>query len=141
MLEYLTGEVLADLDDEAHRFLTRTSILPELSGELCDAVLGERGSLERLRALERTNLLVMAAGDRPQAYRNHSLLREHLLGEVDASQAARLRRRALEWSLEQGRIEAAAEYAREAAEWDTLAGLVEAHHFALLRSGRSGTLV
>ena len=54
--------------------------------------------------------------------------------------SARCAARALTWSLEQGRVEAAAEYAQAAGDWETLAQLVEAHQFRLLQSGRGATL-
>ncbi|MDA0159091.1 LuxR C-terminal-related transcriptional regulator [Solirubrobacter ginsenosidimutans] len=141
--DYLTAEVLADLEPDAHRFLTRTSVLAELSGEQCDVVLEASGSLERLRGLERANLLVTELPDRPGWYRYHSLLRDHLLAELDVvepGESTVLRRRAMAWSLERGRVDDAAEHALAAGEWDALAGFVEDHQFRLLRTGRTGTL-
>src|SRR5262249_54875303 len=57
--EYLAAEVLGDLGGDMRRFLRRTAVLTTLSAGLCDAVTGERGADERLRELERTNLLVV----------------------------------------------------------------------------------
>ena len=141
--DYLTGEVLAGLEPDAHRFLIRTSVLTELSGEKCDVVVEGSGSLERLRDLERANLLVTELPDRPGWYRYHSLLRDHLLAELDAAEpdaATVLRRRAMDWSLERSRVDDAAEYALAAGEWDALARFVEDHQFRLLSTGRTATL-
>jgi LuxR family maltose regulon positive regulatory protein len=138
--EYLTGEVLNGLEPDTRRFLLETSILTRLSGPLCDALLGETGSRGRLRALERSNLLVIPLGERPGWYRYHTLLREHLVAGLELDAAAALRRRALTWSLERGLVEDAAEYAQAAGEWDALAGLIEANQYELLRTGRGATL-
>ena len=86
----------ASCDPDARQFLQRTAVLPQLCGELCDAVLQQSGSRDRLRALERANLLVIPLVDRPGWYRYHALLRDHLLGEVDRADAAAVRRRALQ---------------------------------------------
>ena len=138
---YLAGEALGDLDADARRFLRRTAVLPQLYGELCDAVLGESGSRERLRALALANLLVMPLVERPGWYRCHALLRDHLLGEVDRADAVAVRERALIWSHAHGLIEDAAEYARAAGDVGALLALIDEHTLALMRSGRSRTIV
>ena len=116
-------------------------MLPQLCGELCDAVLRQSGSRDRLRALERANLLVIPLVDRPGWYRYHALLRDHLLGEVDRADAAAVRRRALSWSRDHGLVEDAAEYARAAGDVGALLELIEDHALDLVRTGRSRTIV
>ena len=138
---YLTGEVLRDLRPDAREFLRRTAVLPQLCGELCDAVLGRSGSRDRLRELERANLLVIPLVERPGWYRYHALLRDHLLGEVDRADADAVRRRALSWSRDRGLVEDAAEYARVAGDVGALLELIEDHTLDLVRSGRSRTVV
>src|SRR5436305_560728 len=49
--EYFRDEFLADLSPEVLRFVTRTSVLDELSGPLCDAVLEDDGSARTLAEL------------------------------------------------------------------------------------------
>src|SRR4051794_14091082 len=128
---YLAGEVLGDLDLDGRRFLQRTAVLPQLCGELCDAVLRQSGSRERLRALARANLLVLPLADRPGWYRCHALLRDHLLGQVDRADAAEVRQRALSWSREHGLFEDAAEYARVGGDVGALLELIDAHTLEL----------
>ena len=139
--EYFAGEVLGDLRPDARQFLQRTAVLPQLCGELCDAVLRQSGSRDRLRALERANLLVIPLVDRPGWYRYHALLRDHLLGEVDRADADAVRRRALSWSRDHGLVEDAAEYARAAGDVGALLELIEDHALDLVRTGRSRTIV
>ncbi len=138
---YFAGEVLGDLTPDAREFLQRTAVLPQLCGELGDAVLRQSGSRDRLRALERANRLVIALVDRPGWYRYHALLRDHLLGGVDRADADAVRRRALSWSRDHGLVEDAAEYARAAGDVGALLELIDDHTLDLLRSGRSRTLV
>ncbi len=141
--DYLTGEVLNGLDADTRDFLMQTSVLTQLSGALCDAVLEQAGSLDRLRMLEQSNLFVIALNDRPGWYRVHGLMRDYLAAELDARRpgtADVLRQRALAWSRENGFAEDAAEYALATGHLDALAGLIEEHQLRLLRSGRGATL-
>src|SRR5207248_2752748 len=57
MADYLRAEVLARLSDDHVSFLTRTAVLDQMSGHLCDAVLDTSGCGEMLESLERSNLL------------------------------------------------------------------------------------
>ena len=138
---YFAGEVLGDLRPDEREFLQRTAVLPQLCGELCDAVLCQSGSRDRLRALERANRLVIPLADRPGWFRYHALLRDHLLGEVDPADAAAMRRRALSWSRDHGLVEDAAEYARAAGDVGALLELIQDHTLDLIRVGRSRTIV
>ena len=89
MHDFLTREVLTDLEPDTRRFLLETSVLPELSGELCDAVLETTGSHDRLCELEQSNLLVVPLGDALGWYRYHGVLRDHLLAELEARDRGR----------------------------------------------------
>ena len=81
MADYLRSEVLASMPPEAISFLTHTSILSELSGPLCDAVIGNSGSQRILEWLERSNLLLKIADRIDRSYAAASAyLDEHGLG-------------------------------------------------------------
>jgi LuxR family transcriptional regulator, maltose regulon positive regulatory protein len=139
--EFLSDEVIGALGAGTRQFLERTSVLPNLCGDLCDAVLGQTGSADRLRELEQSNLLVIPVAYRPGWYRYHELLREHLLRSLHAPESNALRRRALAWSRDHGRIEDAAEYARAIGDAAALLTVIEDHALELIRGGRSRTLV
>jgi LuxR family maltose regulon positive regulatory protein len=139
--EYLAAVVLGAVDPDTRLFLQRTAVLPYLCGSLCDAALRQTGSHGRLRTLERAILLVMPLAQRPGWYRYHALLREHLLAGLNPDEATTLRRRALAWSRSHELIEDAAEYARAAGDHDALIAVIEEHALALVRTGRSRTLV
>ena len=50
--DYLKSELLANLDAEDRRFLSRTAVLERMCGPLCDAVLASEGSAAVLESLE-----------------------------------------------------------------------------------------
>jgi len=56
--EYFRDEVLAALSRKRARFLTRASVLDELSGPLCDAVLEQTSAAGELDELARSGLVV-----------------------------------------------------------------------------------
>lgn len=62
--DYLAREVVHALAPDTRRLLLRGSALTQLSGELCDAVLGTTDGARRLRDLERSNLLVTELRER-----------------------------------------------------------------------------
>ena len=81
--DYLRDEFVARLTSEQLDFLTRTSILDELSGELCDSVLGaERLGRDAARPRARGNALVNALDAKERTFRYHALLREMLGSEL-----------------------------------------------------------
>ena len=87
--DYLRDEFVARLSSEQLDFLTRTSIIDELSGDLCDSVLGAAGSAEMLHDLARGNALVNAVDAKERTFRYHALLREMLGSELHRSLPAR----------------------------------------------------
>lgn len=82
LTELLLGAILAARPDELD-FLLRTSVLEELSGPLCDAVLGTSDSAAMLRRIEAKNLLVERVDDERERYRLHGELRRVLRAELD----------------------------------------------------------
>ena len=97
--EYLTSEVLDGLDPGTRSFLLRTAVSP-VSAALCDHVLGEGGSAERIAQVQRSNLFLTSLDDPAGWFRYHDLFRELLLAELeiaDPGAAAGLHRRAAAW--------------------------------------------
>ena len=98
--DYLYREALSTLPEEDQRFLRRTAVLDQLSGPLCDAVVGEPGSQARLQHLEASNLFLVPLDRRRQWYRYHGLFREFLMSElsrVEPDTVTGLHRRAAGW--------------------------------------------
>jgi LuxR family transcriptional regulator, maltose regulon positive regulatory protein len=112
--QYVREELLDQMQSEALAFLTDTSILDELSAEICDAVLDRKGSGLALRAVAASNLLVAPLDRGHRRYRCHPLLREVLQAELsrsDCARPARLHQAAAGWLGEQGEIEPALRHA------------------------------
>jgi LuxR family maltose regulon positive regulatory protein len=84
--DYLRSEVLASLSPAEITFLTRTSVLSELSGPLCDAVIGNHGSQRMLESLERSNLLLIPLDRQRRWYRCHHLLLELLRADLERNE-------------------------------------------------------
>ncbi|MGA9278690.1 LuxR C-terminal-related transcriptional regulator, partial [Ilumatobacter sp.] len=119
VVDYLRREVLDGLTADDRHFLTRTSVLEELSGPLCDALLGSDGSASRLHSLEQANLFLIPTDRQRTRYRYHAAFRELLLAELDRTDDGEERRRlhllASEWYDAQGSIESAVEHALQSA--------------------------
>ena len=82
LADYVRDELLDRLDAEQVAFLEQTSVLDELSGPVCDAVLHRHGSGTVLRDMSRSNLLVVPLDDADGAYRYHPLLGDMLQAEL-----------------------------------------------------------
>lgn len=98
--DYLYHEALMQLPDDDQRFLQRTAVVDQLCAPLCDTVVGEPGSQQRLRRLEASNLFLIPLDRRRQWYRYHGLFREFLVGElhrVEPDEVAKLHLRAADW--------------------------------------------
>src|SRR5439155_22696215 len=82
MGDYLRSELLDRISGTEVSFLTRTSVLDQMCGPLCDAILGEKGSGAFLEQMEDRNLLVVPLDRHREWYRYHHLLRELLRAEL-----------------------------------------------------------
>jgi len=80
---YFAEEVLRQLPDATRDFMRRSSLLPRLDSELCDAVLGREGSGRVLADLCRRNLFTVRLGRARGGYRYHGLFQD-FLREVQA---------------------------------------------------------
>ena len=79
LLDYLEAEVIGDLPVNVQTFLTHTSILSQLNGSLCDAVIGETqpgsDSAATLRMLADAGIFVERLDDDGDRFRYHELFR------------------------------------------------------------------
>jgi LuxR family maltose regulon positive regulatory protein len=143
LVDYLQSVLLSRLPLELVSFLTRTSVLEQLSGPLCDAVLDRTGSADLLESLERSNLLLIPLDRRRHWYRYHPLFREMLRAKLDRREpgsARELLLGAAAWFEDNGFPEAAIEYAMDAGDTDRVARLVVNTAFPMYRTGRLATL-
>lgn len=100
VVDYLVEEVLGCQPAPTREFLLQTSILPRLTGPLCDAVTGRADGRTALADLERAGLFLLPLDEERRWYRYHglfaALLRDRL-DEVLPGLAPDLHRRAAAW--------------------------------------------
>lgn len=112
--DYLRDEFLSDLSDEQVDFLVLSSILEELSGSLCDALLERTDSVHMLDGLIHDGFPLWVSDRGRVSYRLHRLLREMLLGELRHAQVEReadLHLRASTWYAAHGDFDSAIAHA------------------------------
>ncbi len=80
--EYLWDEVLGRQKPDTRAFLTRTSVVADVCGDLADAICGQTGGAATLARLNQENCLVDALDGAAHEYRYHPLLREVLSAEL-----------------------------------------------------------
>ena len=105
LVDYIRAEFIDRLPTEDRLFLTRTSVLDELSGPLCDATLARSGSAAVLEAMEASNLLLQPLDRHRQRYRYVQVFREMLRHELERTEPAAAKRllvRASDWCAENG---------------------------------------
>lgn len=144
MRDFLEAELLAGLAGEDLSFLTRTSVLEQLSGPLCDAVLGGSGSGAELDHLQHENLFLVPLDGHGEWFRYHPVFRELLRTRLDRDGGAtvpELLRRAADWCEADGRLEAALRYGREAGDVDRVARIAVALAQPMYAAGRADTVL
>ena len=129
--EYLRDEVLDALPRASVAFLRRASVLDELTGEACDAVLGERRSALKLSRLAGLTGLLEPCDAAHKRYHWHPLFRETLRAELwrrEPELAQGLHVTASVWHADHGDVDRAIEHAVAAGDaartgellWNTL---------------------
>ena len=126
--DYLVEEVLNRQSDKVREFLLGTSVLDQLTGSLCDAVLDRRDGQYMLEMLERSNLFLTVLDDDRRWYRYHRLFADLLqsrLRQNDPHRWTDLHRRAAQWCEQQGMVEDAVQYALTTEDFDLAGNLIE----------------
>ena len=128
VVDYLVEEVLRSQPEEVRRFLYGTSILSRFTGDLCDAVMGLRGSTATIEMLDQQNLFVMALDDRRHWYRYHHLFADALqahMQQADRDRLAERHRTASVWFEAHGDRGEAIRHALAAPDFELAAELIE----------------
>jgi len=107
LFRFLALEVFQKQPDDIRAFLLQTSVLEEVSGELCDAIFGRGDSQVILRKIGGQSLFLTQTGERQ--YRYHALFKDFLLGELkkEPDVHAALRRQAADYFAANGKPELA----------------------------------
>lgn len=141
--EYMASVVLNRLADETRTFVLEASLLPVMTGEACDAVLGRSDSGRMLSRLSRSGLFLFSAGAGSGTFEFHPQFREFLLttlGGRDRKRLAALRARAAEWFSHSAEPERAVGLYFEAGRPRQAAALAEELSWPMRRAGRLSTL-
>ena len=125
--DYLYRVSLSQLDGPTQHFLRSTAVLDQLFAPLCDAVLGQAGSQDRLQELEASNAFLIPLDRRREWYRYHPLFREFLLSElrrVEPDSVTKLHLAAADWYEANGSPAKALEHLLDTSERDRCVALV-----------------
>ena len=105
VIDYLIEEVLAHQPEDRREFLLQTSILDQLTGDLCDAITGKENGQDVLATMERANLFIIPLDNERRWYRYHHLFADLLQQRLRQTQMERLpdlQIKASEWFDRQG---------------------------------------
>ena len=130
IVDYFRQEILTRQSPGTVRFMLRTSVLDELCGPLCDAVLDASGSATRLTKIQAQNLFIVPLDDRGEWYRYHRLFAEMLQSQLRRQEPDEERfvlARASSWFEGQGMPEPAINYALAAGDMAAGARLIATH--------------
>jgi LuxR family maltose regulon positive regulatory protein len=147
ILDYLLEEVLQRQPPDVQTFLLKTSILNQLCGPLCEAVistLAVGAGQVMLERLEHANLFVLPLDERREWYRYHRLFADLLqrqLGQSLPGEATGLHRCASAWYEANGLPAEAIEHALLAHDAPRAAGLIEAAAETALMNSQVTTLM
>lgn len=140
--DYLRDEVIGRQPPQIQRFMLRTSVTEQISGELADALTGELGGAAALERLSRHNSLVTAAGT-GGSYRYHPLLRQALAAERARQipgEVPGLAGRAARWHAAHSQPAAALRCAAAAGDWDYASSVLADAAVAALAAGGADAL-
>ncbi|NMC11847.1 MAG: hypothetical protein GYA34_03080 [Chloroflexi bacterium] len=139
--DYMIEEVINRQLTEVQDFLLRTSILDNLTGPLCDYVLGKNDTLgesqKLLEELYHGNLFLIALDKEESIFRYHPLFTNalrHLLNEKHPGEVSNLYIRASEWFHRNGLAQEALSYAEASGDKRRMISLLET--YALLEKNR-----
>ncbi len=145
ILEYLLEEVLNRQPENIQAFLLQTSVLDQLCGPLCDALIGDAGKSQQiLQYLERSNIFLIALDEVHNWYRYHHLFANLLQARLEQHHPEilpSLHLRASQWYEEAGLPETAVVHALSAHDTQRAAQLVEHNAIKILSQGEMSTLL
>ena len=141
--DYLYREALGRQPEEMQRFLRRTAVLDQLSAPLCDALLEESGSQQRLHDIESAGLFLVPLDRRREWFRYHAMFREFLLAElrrVEPDAITKLHLRAADWYEGNGSPALALEHLLNTSDRDRCIQLVTELTYVLFQMGQISTV-
>ena len=144
VLDYLVEEVLAGQTEQTRQFLIATSVLHQLTGDLCDRLTERSDGSATLEALDRGNVFVVPLDEQRQWYRYHHLFADALRARLTSESPPRVRElhaAAGAWYAEQGMLGDALTHAAASCYTRRTADLVELGLSDLRKRRQSGTII
>ena len=141
--EYLSEEVLDELEPDVRRFLLRTSILAWLEPGLCDAVTGDGDAEEVLRLLDRRSLFLIhpaGGGERLRYHHLFAALLHDRFRVAHPEEERDCRRRAAGFLLGAGHVAEAIEQLLAAGEPDAVLDVIVEHGQSFFEQEQAATL-
>lgn len=129
LAEYLTDNVLGLQTPELQDFLLRTSVLPQFSAELCEAVTGRDDARTMLDTVARSGLFLRNLDGSGQWFKYHGLFASFLAEQFERRQSPAavrdIHRRAACWLQDHERLDDALHHALAAGDVEHAADLLE----------------
>ncbi|WP_252373251.1 LuxR C-terminal-related transcriptional regulator [Pimelobacter sp. 30-1] len=141
--EYLLGEVLANLPEQARAFVLTTCVCDRLSGSLADALTGDHDGAATLRWLADHNIFTVRQSSDEEWYRYHAMfvgMLRRQLQQADQGRWRALHDRAAGWFAEHRLWLEAFEHARQGTSADLARAMVRSAWYPLYVGGQLVTL-
>ncbi|HEX5651087.1 MAG TPA: BTAD domain-containing putative transcriptional regulator [Steroidobacteraceae bacterium] len=144
LFEFFARQVLEAMPPAQRSFLQRSALLPVMTGEMTDALLGCEDSESQFEQLYRRGLFTDRRNTHPRSYQYHDLFRAFLLrrhaGDGTAAERALLARRAGELLLHAGQPGAAIRLLLEAEDWAAAAQAIPGAAREVIPQGRDASV-
>jgi LuxR family maltose regulon positive regulatory protein len=143
VFDYLAEEVLNRQTEELQSFLLKTSVLDQLSAQLCEGVTGKRNCADILTQLDDANLFVVRLDQSRNWYRYHHLFGEFLANRFQREDPEGWRTahlRAADAYERQRLYHQAIGHAMVVEDYDRAAELIVETGMRTVKAGRSATL-
>ena len=141
--EYLVAEMLDRQPHDVQDLLLRTSIVPQINGELADLLAGRPGSERILLDLEDADAFVVSTDPAWTWFRYHHLFADLLRLELRRRQPDQVRglhRQAARWLAGHGQPAEAVRQLQAAEDWRESAELLADHSFGLMLDGQEESM-
>jgi tetratricopeptide (TPR) repeat protein len=140
--DYLAGAFLDQEDDGVLQFMQSTAVLPNMTAESCNYLLGIEDSQRMLSILMRKGMFIAASDSSPQIFEYHRLMTDFLLDKLrtqDPDRLYSLQIRAADY-LAQINPEEAVHLYLKAGSTDRALSLMDGHAQTMFEAGRIETL-
>lgn len=137
---YIMNELFRKLPFDIQQFLVKTSVLDELSAELCNYVLGVSDSRGTLNYLLQENLFILRINQGSGYYRYHSIFKMFLQHSIFAEQKKEILTKAGNWYLKKGNTDRAMECWMSCDNYHSTAEAFLKYNQELLREGQNEML-